>query len=67
MLLGARVIGPGGSLDQDMSDSRIKAGVLLCAGGRGGEDLSEFTAEHLPYLNQSYAGMTTPALVVAGD
>jgi fermentation-respiration switch protein FrsA (DUF1100 family) len=67
MLLGARVIGPDGSLGEDMSDSRIKVGVLLCAGGRGGEDLSPFAAEHFPHLNQSYAEMTTPTLVVAGD
>jgi pimeloyl-ACP methyl ester carboxylesterase len=67
MLLGTRLILPDGSIGEDMSDPRIKAGVLLCAGGRGGEDLSPFAAEHLPYLNQSYAEMTTPALVVAGD
>jgi hypothetical protein len=67
MLLGTRVIGSDGSLGEDMSDSRIKVGVLLCAGGRGGEDLSSFATEHFPHLNQSYAEMTTPTLVVAGD
>lgn len=67
ILLGARVIGPDNSLGEDMSDSRIKAGVLLSAGGRGGEDLSPFAAEHFPHLNQSYAWMNTPTLVVAGD
>jgi fermentation-respiration switch protein FrsA (DUF1100 family) len=67
MLLGARVIAPNGSLGEDMSDPRIKVGVLLCAGGRGGEDLSPFAAEHFLHLNQSYADMTTPTLVVAGD
>jgi pimeloyl-ACP methyl ester carboxylesterase len=66
-LLGARVIGPDGSLGEDLSDSRIKAGALLCAGGRGGEALSPFAAEHFPYLNQSYVEMTTRTLVVAGD
>ena len=67
MLLGARMIAPDGSLGEDMSDSRIKAGVLLCAGGRGGGDRSPFAAEHFPYLNPSFAEMTTPTLVVAGD
>jgi predicted dienelactone hydrolase len=67
MLLGARVIDADGGLDEEMSDARIKAGVLLSAGGRGGEDLSPFAAEHFPYLNQNYAEMTTPTLVVAGD
>ncbi len=67
MLLGARVIGPDGSLGENLSDSRIEVGVLLCAGGRGGDALSPFAAEHFPHLNQSYAGMVTPTLVVAGD
>jgi pimeloyl-ACP methyl ester carboxylesterase len=66
-LLGARMLGRDGSLGEDMSEPRIKVGVLLCAGGRGGEDLSPFAAEHLPHLNQSYAEMMTPTLVVAGD
>ncbi|MDF2692348.1 MAG: hypothetical protein K0S65_731 [Labilithrix sp.] len=67
LLLGARVINPDGSLEEDLLDPRIQVGVLLCAGGQGGDDLSPFAAEHLPYLNQSYAELTTPTLVVAGD
>ena len=67
LLLGARVIDSDGSLGEDFSEPRIKAGVLLCAAGRGGEALSPFAIEHFPSLNQSYAGMTTPTLVVAGD
>lgn len=67
MLLGARVIAPGGSLGEDMSDPRIKAGVLLSATGRGGEDLSPFAAEHFPFMSPSFTEMTTPTLVVAGD
>ena len=67
MLLGARIIGSDGSLGEDMSDPRIKAGVLLTPAGRGGEDLSPFAAEHYPFMNPSYSEMTTPSLVVAGD
>jgi len=67
MLLGSRMINADGSLGEDFSESRIKVGVLLAVGGRGGDALSNFAKEHLPYLNQSYAEMTTPALVVAGD
>jgi dienelactone hydrolase len=67
LLLGARVIGENGSLSEEFADSRIKAGVLLCAGGRGGEALTPFAVEHFPHLNQSYAQMTTRTLVVAGD
>ncbi|WP_232293245.1 alpha/beta hydrolase family protein [Stigmatella aurantiaca] len=66
MLLGARMLDRDGEPRKDLSDSRIKAGVLLAAGGRGA-DLSPFAAEHMPYLNSSFTGMTTPALVVAGD
>lgn len=67
MLLGARVVGSDGGLLESFYDSRIKAGVLLSAGGRGGDALSAFAVEHFPHLNQSYAELTTPTLVVAGD
>ncbi|MCF6406844.1 alpha/beta fold hydrolase [Chitinophaga filiformis] len=67
MLLGARIIGADGKPGQDMSDPRIKAGVLLCAAGRGGADLTPFAAAHFPFMNPSYAEMTTPTLVVWGD
>jgi predicted dienelactone hydrolase len=70
MLLGMRVTDPNDGTEVDMADSRIKAGVLLAAVGNGnaGADLSAFAAEHYPFLaNNSFAEMTTPALVVAGD
>ncbi|RKH28727.1 alpha/beta fold hydrolase [Corallococcus praedator] len=67
MLLGARIIGPDGSVGEDLSDPRISVGVLLAAAGRGGEDLSPFAARHFPYMNPSFAEMAAPALVVAGD
>lgn len=67
MLLGARVLDSGESLGEDLYDPRIKAGVLLSAGGRGGDALSPFALEHFPHLNQSYATMKTPTLIVAGD
>ncbi len=67
MLLGARIIGADGSLGEDMSDPRIKAGVLLTPAGKGGTDLSPFAAEHYSFMNPSYYEMTTPTLVIAGD
>ncbi|XVQ90125.1 alpha/beta hydrolase family protein [Microbispora siamensis] len=67
MLLGARVLDAEGKPGEDMSDSRIKAGVLLALPGTGGADLTPFAAEHFPFMNPSFAEMTTPALVVAGD
>ncbi|MGW1056685.1 alpha/beta hydrolase family protein [Micromonospora rubida] len=67
MLLGARVLGADGTPGEDMSDPRVGAGVLLATPGTGGTDLSPFAAEHLPFMNPSFAQMTTPALVVVGD
>ncbi|HYQ66810.1 alpha/beta hydrolase family protein [Actinophytocola sp.] len=67
MLLGARVLDADGVPGEDLSDPRVSAGVLLAATGRGGADLTPFAAEHLPFMNPSFAEMTTPALVVAGD
>lgn len=67
LLLGARTLGPDGSLGEDLFEPRIKVGVLLSAGGRGGDSLSPLARERFPYLNQSYAGLKTPTLVVWGD
>jgi len=67
MLLGARVLDTRGVPGEDMSDSRVKAGVLLATTGKGGADLAPFAAEHFPFMNPDFSGMTTPTLVVAGD
>jgi dienelactone hydrolase len=67
MLLGARVIGADGKLGEDMSDSRIKAGILLSAAGNGGKDLTPFAATNFPFMNPSFAQMTKPTLIIAGD
>lgn len=67
MLLGARVLDANGVPGEDMSDPRIKAGLLLATTGTGGADLSPFAAEHFPFMNPSFADMSTPTLVVAGD
>jgi dienelactone hydrolase len=67
LLLGARVLGPDGRPGADFADPRIKAGVLLSVGGRGGDDLSPFAREHFPHLHQDYTELRTPTLVVAGD
>lgn len=66
-LLGLRVVDPGTGTAEDLSDPRVRAGVLLATGGRGGADLTSFAAEKYPFMNPDFAHMTTPALVVAGD
>jgi pimeloyl-ACP methyl ester carboxylesterase len=68
VLLGLRVLDAEGDEGEDLSDSRIAAGVLFATAGRGGGDLTPFAAENFPWMrNPSFAHMTTPALVVAGD
>ncbi|GAA2693543.1 MULTISPECIES: alpha/beta fold hydrolase [Actinosynnema] len=67
VLLGARVLDASGVPGEDLSDHRVRAGVLLAATGLGGADLSPFAAEHFPFMSPSFAELTTPALVVAGD
>ncbi len=68
MLLGARLTDPHDGTIVDLAEPRIKAGVLLTPPGNGGADLSAFAAEHYPiFLKPSFAEMTTPALIVAGD
>ncbi|MFC3997365.1 alpha/beta hydrolase family protein [Nocardiopsis sediminis] len=66
-LLGLRVLDPETKIGEDLSDPRISAGVLFATAGQGGADLTPFAVENFPFLNASFADMTTPALVVAGD
>lgn len=63
LLLGERLL----PWDEDLSDPRVRAGVLLAAAGRGGDDLTPFATENFPFLNPDFAHLTAPALVVAGD
>jgi dienelactone hydrolase len=65
-LLGARVLDADGVPGEDLSDPRVKAGVLLALTGLG-DDLTPFAAEHFPFMKPYFGDMTTPALIVAGD
>ncbi|MEU8897313.1 alpha/beta fold hydrolase [Nocardia sp. NPDC048505] len=64
MLLGARVLGADGP---DLTDARVKAGVLLATTGIAGDDLTGFAAQNFPFLRPDFTGLTVPTLVVAGD
>ena len=66
-LLGARILDSEGRVGEDMSDPRVKAGVLLALAGTGGEDLTPLAADMFPFMNPSFDTMTTPALMTAGD
>jgi dienelactone hydrolase len=66
-LLGARIFDEEGHVGEDMSDSRVTAGVLLAATGLGGDDLHPFAQANFPFMRPSFRELTTPTLVVAGD
>lgn len=63
MLLGARTRLDG----VDRSDPRITAGLLLAAGGLGGDSLTPLAVTQTPYLDTDFSGLRTPTLVVRGD
>jgi predicted dienelactone hydrolase len=66
-LLGARILDEHGRPGTDRRDARVTAGVLLAATGVAGDDLVPFAAERFPFMRPSFAELTTPTLVVAGD
>ncbi|GGN22354.1 hypothetical protein GCM10011609_74560 [Lentzea pudingi] len=50
-----------------LKDDRIKAGVLLGSTGRG-DAVTDLVRENYSFMQHTdFSGMTTPALVVAGD
>lgn len=67
VLLGLRVLGPDSAPGKDLSDPRVKAGVLIATAGKGGADLTPYAAEHFPFMNPDFTHLTAPALVIAGD
>jgi predicted dienelactone hydrolase len=68
LLLGVRLTDPHDGRQVNLAEPRIKAGVLLAAPGRGGDALTQFTADNYSFFSTTdFSQMTTPALVVAGD
>lgn len=66
-LLGARILDETGEVGPDMSDGRVSAGILFAATGVAGEDLHPFAQANFPFMRPSFAELTTPTLVLAGD
>lgn len=66
-LLGARILNEDGHVGEDMSDSRVTAGILFAATGLGGDDLHPFAQANFPFMRPSFHELTTPTLVIAGD
>jgi predicted alpha/beta-hydrolase family hydrolase len=66
LLLGEEITNAKGE-KVNMSDSRIKAGILLSAPGNGGADLSPMMAKVFVDYHPDFTGIKKPTLVVAGD
>jgi predicted dienelactone hydrolase len=67
VLLGAVNTDPRDGSKSEFQDTRIKAGVLIGAPGRGGSDLSESGKQMIPFHNPDFTHIKTPTLVVWGD
>ncbi|MCE0538602.1 chlorophyllase [Kineosporia rhizophila] len=68
LLVGLRVTDPQTGVAEDLSDDRVMASIQLATAGQGGDELTPFAHEHLPWLrDQDFSHITAPGLVVAGD
>ncbi|WP_221352321.1 alpha/beta hydrolase family protein [Streptomyces beigongshangae] len=68
ILVGLRVTDPQTGAAEDLSDARVMAGIQLATAGRGGDELTPFAHDNLPWLReQDFSRITAPGLVVAGD
>jgi hypothetical protein len=76
LLLGMQILDPNDPRAKDLSDPRIKAGVVIAAPGIGDEHLSPGAADNYPSLKfidfsnmtgQALVIMTGQALVIAED
>ncbi|MCX5144557.1 MULTISPECIES: chlorophyllase [unclassified Streptomyces] len=68
ILVGLRVTDPRTGTADDLSDSRVMASIQLATAGKGGDELTPFAHENLPWLrDQDFSHITAPGLVVAGD
>lgn len=65
-LLGARVLDADGTPGEDMSDSRVSAGVLLSLTGTG-DSLAPFAQENFSFMRPDFASLSVASLLVAGD
>jgi fermentation-respiration switch protein FrsA (DUF1100 family) len=67
LLLGSRVDDPADSRDKDLSDPRIKVGVIIAAPGVDDGNLGKAADNHPMLRHIEFSKMTRPALVIAGD
>lgn len=69
LLLGAQMLDPNDDRPKDLSDSRVKAGVLIGAPGIGSDDhFADWAKTNYPVLQYTdFEQMTGAGLIVAGD
>lgn len=68
ILVGLRVTDPSTGASEDLSDPRVMASIQLATAGKGGDELTPFAHDNLPWLrDQDFSHITAPGLVVAGD
>ena len=68
MLLGMKISDPDDKREKDLSDPRIKAGVIIGAIGIADDHLNEWAATNYPMTKfVDFSDMTGTALVIAGD
>ncbi|MEV8287385.1 alpha/beta hydrolase family protein [Streptomyces niveus] len=68
ILVGLRVTDPDIGVAEDLSDARVMASIQLATAGKGGDELTPFARDNLPWLrDQDFSHITAPGLVVAGD
>ncbi|MFE3516746.1 alpha/beta hydrolase family protein [Streptomyces sp. NPDC059166] len=68
ILVGLRVTDPETGVAEDLSDARVMASIRLATAGRGGDELTPWAHENLPWLrDQDFSHITAPGLVVVGD
>ncbi|MFF2940338.1 alpha/beta hydrolase family protein [Streptomyces niveus] len=68
ILVGLRVTDPDTGAAEDLSDARVMASIQLATAGKGGDELTPFAQDNLPWLrDQDFSRITAPGLVVAGD
>ncbi|MEU5099926.1 chlorophyllase [Streptomyces sp. NPDC020996] len=68
ILTGLRVTDPQTGAAEDLSDARVMASIQLATAGKGGDELTPFAHDNLPWLrDQDFSHITAPGLVVAGD
>ncbi|TXL86644.1 chlorophyllase [Streptomyces sp. IB2014 016-6] len=68
ILVGLRVTDPHTGTAEDLSDARVMGSIQLATAGKGGDELTPFAHENLPWLrDQDFSHIAAPGLVVAGD